>query len=66
MEEKSVMKIFLVLDVLAFVLMAIFLIREDSVSWWHVIAGFVMGTSLHEVLTFFRDRDRPRNQRKLR
>jgi len=50
----------------AFVLMAIFLIREDSVSWWHVIAGFVMGTSLHEVLTFFRDRERARNQRKLR
>ena len=60
------MKIFLVLDVVAFVLMAIFLIREDSVSWWHVIAGFVMGTSLHEVLTFFRDHERARNQRKLR
>ena len=60
------MNIFLVLDVLAFVLMAIFLIREDSVSWWHVLSGFVMGTSLHELLTFFRDRDRARNQRKLR
>lgn len=62
------MKIFLVLDVLAFVLMAIFLIREDSVSWWYVLVGFVMGITLHEVLTFLRDRsrERARSQRKLR
>lgn len=60
------MKIYLVLDVIFLVVMTILLINDNSVSWWYVLVGFIMGITLHELLTFFRDRERARNQRKLR
>ena len=60
------MNIYIVIDTLFVVAFAILFALSDNVNWTHVFMGFAMGMSLHEVLTFFRDRERFRNQRKLR
>lgn len=60
------MNIYIVIDTLFVVAFAILFALSDNVNWTHVFMGFAMGMSLHEVLTFLRDRDRARNQRKLR
>ena len=60
------MNIFILIDALFVAAFAILLALSDNVNWTHVFMGFAMGMSLHEVLTFFRYRDRARNQRKLR
>ena len=52
------MNIYLILDAVFLVVITILLVRDDSVNWLHIFTGIVMGLSLHELITFFRDRKR--------
>ena len=61
------MNIYLILDAVFLVVITILLVRDDSVNWLQIFTGIVMGLSLHELVTFFRDRsDRKRVKRNLR
>ena len=52
------MNIYLILDAVFLVVITILLVRDDSVNWLNIFTGIVMGLSLHELITFFRDRKR--------